>query len=935
MRTSWLMAILICLSTTAWGQKVTGYIYDAEGSNEPLIGASVYYKGKAGTHGAISDTNGYYEIHVPEGGVVLTYSFLGYESVDHPLVIPRRGTVEHNVFLKASINVLDEVVVSVGRFEQKLSDITVSMSVMKAADIARQNPSDLRTSLASLPGVEITDKQPSIRSGSGWTYGVGSRSLILVDGLSILTPGVGEINWNAIPVENIEQVEVIKGASSVLYGSSALNGIINVRTTRPGLEPETRVNMYLGIYGNPSDENAIWWDRGFWKEGQSQVKPLLRNSLYSGIRNPIYEGFDFSHARRIGDYDVSASLSLLTDEGYRQGNYNKRMRLGGKVAYHDPDIQGLTYGTDFSFLSNNYGDYFLWRSADEPLRPSPFSNMARQENNFYIDPFLNYHNAEKKTTHRFRGRLFYRSDNLVTQTTDASIVEIADNMGVDVNQLLSISTEDVTKMVTSLLPKLLTEDYTGVIDDLRGLGKTYFPDAKSSDYADLISWVMGHWPLPISLSDGIGIDMNQIIPFLNGDNRKQQEKVTPDKTAQYYLDYQFSKRYETAQLTAGVMYDHLYTKSANMTRSHQSDNAALYLQYDDKFFDRLNLSVGMRLEYYRVDSHYKEAKTKIFGAEAPFKPVFRAGLNYQLAEYSFLRASFGQGYRYPSLIEKYVRRDVGGIGAYPNNSLTAESGFNTELGIRQGYKVGPFKGFLDAAAFYTQYKDMIEFNIGLFNNDTYAYIDNLSQVVTMLLNGQGLGIGAQFSNVSDARIYGVDISTTGIWEINRKASMTYNIGYVYTEPEDMNYKKVNELEAGYTDPLQFKSKSNTSKYLKYRQKHSVKGVFDFQWNRLTLGTNMVWRSKTLAVDYFMVDERQKNQEDIMDFVRSLLFGDLDGYWRKHNKSHFVMDLRAGVKVTNQVGFQFSVQNLLNTTYMTRPMDVAAPRTFVMQMTAKF
>ena len=63
-----------------------------------------------------------------------------------------------------------------------------------------------------------------------------------------------------------------------------------------------------------------------------------------------------------------------------------------------------------------------------------------------------------------------------------------------------------------------------------------------------------------------------------------------------------------------------------MTGQHSSDNVATFLQYDHKFIDRLNVSVGVRLEYYRVDDFYREAETKIFGAKVPVKPVFRGGL---------------------------------------------------------------------------------------------------------------------------------------------------------------------------------------------------------------------------------------------------------------------------------------------------------------------
>ena len=79
----------------------------------------------------------------------------------------------------------------------------------------------------------------------------------------------------------------------------------------------------------------------------------------------------------------------------------------------------------------------------------------------------------------------------------------------------------------------------------------------------------------------------------------------------------------------------------------------------------------------------------------------------------------------------------------------------------------------------------------------------------------------------------------------------------------------------------------------------------------------------------------------MDYVRGILFGtERDGYnmadyWREHNKNYFIMDVRAGVKVTQKVQFQFLVNNLLNKEYSVRPMAVAAPRTFVMKMGLSF
>ena len=153
----------------------------------------------------------------------------------------------------------------------------------------------------------------------------------------------------------------------------------------------------------------------------------------------------------------------------------------------------------------------------------------------------------------------------------------------------------------------------------------------------------------------------------------------------------------------------------------------------------------------------------------------RAGLNCQLADYSFLCASFGQGYRNPSVVEKYLRKDIGGVGVYPNENIRAEKGFNAELGFKQGYKLGNLQGMLDVAGFYTEYKDMIEFQFGLFNNGNNKMINSISDAVEMLLGQGGFGIGAQFHNVSKARIYGMEVSTNGVYNFNKNMKLYYNL----------------------------------------------------------------------------------------------------------------------------------------------------------------
>ena len=932
MKKIYILTLLICLTCfgTSFAQTLKGHIYDAK-TNEPLVGAAVTYK-LHGNQGVVSNINGEYEIKLPEGGVDLVFSYVGYDDVLMPIVINKREVVTKDVYMKESTKLLEEVVVSAGRFEQKLSDVTVSMDVVKSGDIARQAPTDISSTLRTLPGVDIVDKQPSMRGGSGWTYGVGARSQILVDGMSTLNPKTGEINWNTVPLENVEQVEVIKGASSVLYGSSALNGIINIRTARPGLTPKTRFSAYVGIYGDAENDEYQWSDKNFWKDDKYAVKPILRGSLLSGVRNPIYEGFDLSHSRRIGNFDVSGGINLFTDEGYRQQGYNKRFRMGGSLTYHQPDmgLKILNYGFNVDFLSNQYGDFFIWRSPTEVYKPSPFTNMGREENNFHIDPFINYVNPENGTSHKIKGRFYYSADNIVRPTEGSSITDILGNMGTDANTIKNIVNGDYSSLYPALVG-IGSGIINGNLDNamngaFTSLGNI-FPNATTADYCDLISWVMDN-----GLPDLSGIQNGQLpsdlVPWLSNviNPSRLNPKTQTDKNFDYYLDYQFNKKWNGgAQITTGMTFEHIRYDSAVMDEVYKSDNAALFFQYDQRFWDRLSVSAGVRAEYYRVNNHRREAETKVFGTKIPFRPVFRAGLNYQLADYSFIRASFGQGYRNPSINEKYLRKDIGGVGVYPNPNIKPEKGFNAELGFKQGYKIGNFQGFVDIAGFYTQYKDMVEFQFGLFNNANNTMINSIGDVFQMLTDGKGFGIGAQFHNV---------------YNFNKNTKLFYNLGYVYTEPRDADYQERNAVEGLYTDPLQMKEKSNTSKYLKYRPKHSFKTTVDFQWKRINVGANVAWKSKILAVDYLMLDERSKTQNDLMDYVRGILFGYSKGetlatYWKKHNTDYATVDFRFGVKATKEVAFQFMVNNLFNKEYSYRPMAVAAPRTFVLKMDVTF
>lgn len=892
--------------------EVSGVVTDFQ-TREPLIGVTVCDKNDP-SKGTVTDFDGRYTIMVDtRKPTMLSFSYVGYDTETRSV---NSLTKVLNVPLLTHNEILDDVVVTAGRFEQRSTDVTVSMEVLKPQALRSQAPTDLSATLQTLPGVEIIDKQPSIRGGGGWTYSVGSRCQVLMDGMSILNPKTGEINWNNVPLENVGQVEVIKGASSVLYGSSALNGVINVRTQRPGVKPETKISGYVGVYDNYKDY------------------------AYTGARLPLYYGAEASHSRRVGNFDVSGAISGFKDEGFRKQSFNDRVRLGGNLTYHQPMEAGkyMTMGANMNYVANQYGDFFIWRSPKDPIHPSPLTNMGRKEHNFNIDPFWNYDNADNGTSHKIRARFYLTSDNLTTPSATMSTEELAKwaVQSFDLGKVKGkydefkgytdggMSTEDALILTfKDVAIPVMNEDWLGAV--------------KSG--IDLVQNGLGYTGTVAELQDAVAYAMHLLA---------NNDPTRPELTYNGYLDYQFAKQWNSGvRLTAGVNWNHI-TNTANITGTHHTDNVAAYLQYDHRIADKLSLSAGMRLEYYRMDDHYKEANIQIGKWLCPVRPVFRAGLNWEIYKAGFLRASFGQGYRNPSITEKFARKDIGGVGVYPNHDIKPESGFNAEIGYKQLYKFGPITGTLDVAAFYTEYRDMIEYQFGLFKNSDFTMINSMDDVIgeaqkmiddiktTKSLSNAGIGIGAQFVNVNHARIYGAEISTAGKVDIQKEMGLRYSIGYTFTEPEDLDNEKRIEEEKTYTDPLQMKNKSNDSKYLKYRNKHSFKTTIDYNYKWLSLGINMMYRSKMLAVDYIMVDEREKAEPDLMDYARKFIFGYEDGvslhdYWMEHNKGVFTMDLRAAVRFKEHVEVQFLINNLLNTEYSYRPMALAAPRTFVCRM----
>ncbi|MBK8225892.1 MAG: TonB-dependent receptor plug domain-containing protein [Flavobacteriales bacterium] len=272
------LTLAASVPTMAQDATITGKVTDAS-TGEALIGVNVTY---APGKGVATDVNGVYLLQVPAGAARIAFSFVGYATRTEAITLVAGERRDLSIKLALGNAQLETVVISGGRYEQRIGEVTQSLSVLRPDIILNKNVVSLEQALDQVPGVVIVDEEPQIRAGSGFSYGAGSRVMVLVDDIPILSGDIGRPNWSFLPIENLEQVEVIKGASSVLYGSAALSGVINVRTAYPRAEPRTRATLFSGVYDTPGHAPAKWWDQN----------------------NPGISGASFYHSQQFGQLDL-------------------------------------------------------------------------------------------------------------------------------------------------------------------------------------------------------------------------------------------------------------------------------------------------------------------------------------------------------------------------------------------------------------------------------------------------------------------------------------------------------------------------------------------------------------------------------------------------------------------------------------------------------
>lgn len=824
-----------------------GNVKDEKG--EPAIQANIIIDASKGWATA-TDFDGNYTLSLPAGKYFVLYRYIGKEDRVIEVTLAENETKTQNVVLRERVELINTVVVSASKYEKKMSEETVSMEVLKSDLMQANNIVNVEEGMNKVPGVTIIEGQANIRGGAGWSYGAGSRVMILYDDLPLLSADAADTKWSLMPTEITEQVEVIKGAASSLYGSGALNGVINVRTAWPTSTPETRVNVWSGVYGSPRDRNEGWW---------------FRNN-----QQPFFTGFNFAHMEKVKRTDYIIHGQFTQDNAALESNASGDARIGGKFRFRPKNVEGLSMGMMVNALRSWGSAFFLWDGLGERARqPMPGTASTYQNNRIIIDPFVTYTDA-KENTFSFKGRYFNSANR---NNTGQGSIPITYNWDMQYNRYFS-------------KPKI------NVVGGIAGYVSTV---------------------------------------------RSPEDDV-----------------------------------SQSLIGEHNGTNVAPYLQVEKKLFDdRLNLTLGTRYEYFKINSFTYDT---IFKSDLN-RPLFRIGANYRAAEATFIRASYGEGFRFPTMAELFVNSNIGGIGLYPNPALQSEKGWYGELGVKQGIRLGEWSAYADVALFINQYQNMMEFNFGQFGEVNPNLLQNISNGLGFSIEDLGVGFGSQ--NVGNTRILGIELSGGSQGKIG---DFPLNIlaGYTYIDPKSLNWNDpiafsnsrgdqvipgtslveivTNNLStntANYTPgtpPTYAAVSSSTNNVLKYRNRHTFQLDISSSWRKLDYGISVQYRSWMENIDYFFVspfltelsngavviEDDAGNPTSVEGLIGTEAFSALKAFREKYDgRGTTLLDARIAYNFTEHAKIALVGKNLLNLNYDIRPTYLGNPMSFAFQFSYKF
>lgn len=382
--------ILFVQATT--GRVISGTICDTNGNVLPGVTISLVECENIGT---TTDLDGNYVLTLPDNkDYTLKVFYLGYMSQYKELQIVESNKIDF--YLQEDVVNLDMVVVTGTRTPKLLKDSPIATKVITEKEIKKSDATHIGELLQSeLPGIEfsfVMNQQTSLNmQGFG-----GDAVLFLIDGERLAGETLDNIDYSRLNLDNVERIEIVKGAASSLYGSNAVGGVVNIITKTNKRPWAVNINARLAEYKNQRYGTTFSFNAGKFNSQTSvqHTKTGEHKMENEGVFSKVHADHTWNFKERL-QFSVNDDLKLIGRVGYF---FREKDTIGSVVKERYRDFSGgLKGGYTFNEKSNaelaytfdQYDKSKYIQASNKDIRK--YSNVQHSVRGLYNYTFLEKH----------------------------------------------------------------------------------------------------------------------------------------------------------------------------------------------------------------------------------------------------------------------------------------------------------------------------------------------------------------------------------------------------------------------------------------------------------------------------------------------------------------------------------------------------------------
>jgi outer membrane receptor protein involved in Fe transport len=731
--------LLMCLNCACFAQQEINGVIKDKSTNGVLIGVNIVIK-ETGEN-TVTDVNGNFKLitksHLP---VTLTISYIGYNEVQ--IVVNK--TKPLYIQLSAKDANLKEVNVTGSRITEKQKQSPLTVENLDRIGIKEMPTPDFYEGLGELSGVDVASASFGFKviNTRGFTSTSPVRSLQLIDGVDNQSPGLNFSLGNFLGASelDVQNVELILGASSAYYGPNAFNGVISMTTRSPFTNPGLDVSVKTGERNLL--ETAIRW-ADYFKNKKGEQKFGYKLNLYYmkaldwTANNLAATPQSLSDTKNPGGYDA---VNVYGDEYQRGSDYTKDAGA----------FPGLGVFYRKGYAEQDLVDYNTWNTKAS----ASFFYKINPKTEIVAASSLGAGSTIYQGDDRFalKNILFFQNRLEIKQEGKWFLRVYATN-------------ENSGDSYDAYFTALILQQEAQSISSWKVAYENYWNDHYNLNYVKNLPG----FPPPPKPGPAYAAWLNEINPFLY--NNYYDSLVAWHKAAQANMPY-----FEPGTYTFDTAFAGITSRNTNngIQGTHIYDRSALYHAQGEYKFDIpfCNVTAGGNMRIYAPDSKgtifsdtggtsirnvefgvYAGAEKKVMSDKLKIDVTVRLDKNenfpflfspaasfvYTLAPENYVRTSFSSAIRNPTLTDQYYYYNTGNAiltgnikgfnnlvtipslgSAFSGQSFDSLSYFNIKpvrpeevKTIECGYRGIVLKNlYIDMDAYYSWYKYFIGYKIG-------------------------------------------------------------------------------------------------------------------------------------------------------------------------------------------------------------------------------